>query len=153
MIREIRLDEFETLLVTGNELLVILDTSFLMAIGSGRPSLEKLLDIIEGNPVLIIPRTVLSELEKHSGNKRFSISSKASLALVILRKTQIPVYVLGSSLSSHADDDIYLTVSMLKNTRFRLVVATVDKELRRRIKTLGVPVVYLRRTENRFELG
>jgi rRNA-processing protein FCF1 len=152
MIKDIDIDKLETLLSTGNEFIVILDTSSLMAIGSGKPSLENLLEAIEGKPVLIIPKTVSIELEKHSGNARFSVSSKASLALTILKKIQIGVYRLKQVYSNQADDDIYLIASKLRKGKHMIAVATLDRGLRKRIKALGIPVIYLRRTENRFEL-
>jgi len=153
MIRRIGKEEIDTIVTENTEVLVIVDTSLLMAVGSGRPSFESLLEVIEGKPILIIPKTVVNELEKHYNNSRFSVSSKASLALAILEKTQVSVYALNSSYSSNADDDIYLLASNLKNSGFNLIVATVDRELRQRIKAKGIPVVYLRRTENRFELS
>ncbi|MCE4605803.1 MAG: PIN domain-containing protein, partial [Desulfurococcales archaeon] len=133
--------------------LVIIDTSLLMAVGSGRPSFESLLEMIEGKPILIVPETVMSELEKLCSDSRFSISSKASLALAILEKARVPVYLLNTLRTGNADDDIYLIASNLKKLGFNLIVATVDRGLRQRIKTIGVPVVYLRRTESRFELS
>lgn len=132
-------------------LLVIVDTSVLMAIGTGRPSLESLLDVFEGKPVFLIPKPVLQELEKHLNNPRFSIRSKASVAKKVIERSSHEFYIVKRSTADNADDDIYRMALTLKRLGCKVVVATLDKGLRRRARDLGVATVFLRRTENRFE--
>lgn len=145
------MSSLSTVLESCEGFYLILDTSVLMNIGSGRPSLENLCDATGTLPVLIIPRAVLAELENLTAESRPSTKLKAITALKVLRETKLcKVVFLNESISSHADDEVFLIAKKLASAKCRVAVATSDKALRRRCRMIGIPTVFLRETQLRF---
>jgi rRNA-processing protein FCF1 len=151
MLKQTKTEDIIRNYCSEKSLLVIIDTSVLMAIGTGRPSLESLLNVFDEKPVFLIPKPVLQELEKHLHNHRFSIRSKASVAKQIIEQSPHEFYIIEDSKTGNADDVIYNLTLTMKRTGCKVAVATLDKNLRKRTKDLGAIPVFLRKTENRFE--
>jgi len=134
------------------QLLLIVDTSVLMNIGSGRPSLENLCDATETIPLLIIPCRVHEELKRFASSTKPSLKTKATTALKVLERSRLcKVLILSECISEQADDEVFIIAKELAVKKCRVVVATSDKALRRRCNLAGIPTVFLRRSQLRFE--
>ena len=117
---------------------VILDSNFLFI-----PS-QFQLDVFEelGNllsqqfdPVLLSPtKNELQEISKKGSPK---MRRQASLALKFAEKCRV-VYIGKDSKETH--DDVIVRVA----AEWMCPVATNDRELRKRLRNLGVPVIFLR---------
>jgi len=154
LIREVTLEELVSQASRRSDLLLFLDTSALLAIGSGRPSLENLLETAEFKGIIVITDSVKRELEQLLQARGSSNSIKAKVALSLLESSETVFYLVKPSNThySSADDEIYMKALNLARRGYRIAVATLDKGLRRRLRQSGIAAIFLRRSENRFEL-
>jgi rRNA-processing protein FCF1 len=113
---------------------VILDSSAIMMCFEFSIDLERELTGLLGSYHIVVPSSIIGELEflskKGTGNKK--IKAKASLKLV-------ENYETVSVDEKNADDSL---ISLAK--RINGVVVTNDKELRKRLRDASVSVVFLR---------
>jgi len=113
---------------------LILDTSFLMALGDLRfLSLEDLLRLYP-KASFVTTKSVVKELENLIGSRR---RVQARISLEILSKYGVRVF---EDYDGEADDDVLELAMKLKNA----AVATFDLELKERLLRMGIPVIYLR---------
>jgi len=113
---------------------LILDTSFLMALGDLRfLSLEDLLRLYP-KASFVTTKSVVKELENLIGSRR---GVQARISLEILSKYGVRVF---EDYDGEADDDVLELAMKLKNA----AVATFDLELKERLLRMGIPVIYLR---------
>jgi len=115
---------------------IILDTNFLVDLFRFKLGFDEIEDAVGAPCVFLIVRQSIDEL-KGMKNKY------AKVGLVFIDSGKIK---LISSAGRTADDAI---MSLLKNAKKKkeikkIAVATNDAKLRKRIKTLGVKVIYLR---------
>ncbi len=115
--------------------IVILDSSAIMMLFEFSIDLENELVRLLGSYDVVVPKTVLKELEllskKESDGKK-KMKAKASIKL-------IEKYKIFDVKSENADDSI---IELAKETNG--VVVTNDTELRKRLKELSVPTIFLR---------
>jgi len=120
---------------------VLLDASFVLTLASKPLDLIEELEDILGKVELLVLEDTIKELEAIS--KRPSIKSKqAKLALDFVTKLERITYDYEGSV-----DDKILKCAMEK----RLLVATMDKELRKRLRTMSLTVITLR--QNRLMIN
>ena len=127
---------------------VILDTNTLLLMAGGLVSPEMLYSVVESGADLIVPSQVLEELRSilSRGGLR---GKRARLALEIagrLGAREAPVPLEGS-----ADRAVEALARELLGRGCRVMVATSDRSLRRRLRRAGVPTVYYRASEGRLE--
>ncbi|RLF16647.1 MAG: 30S processome protein Utp24 [Thermoprotei archaeon] len=124
---------------------VLLDSSFLMLPSVKRINLLSELDRVlnRGYKLVTLPN-VVRELEKLASQGDPGVRRRAKLALELLRG--LNVEVLDIKIEGGTDKAI---VESSKGRRW--VVATVDRELRAKLRRMGVPTIYLR-GEKRLEL-
>jgi rRNA-processing protein FCF1 len=129
-------------LVSGGILKVVLDSNFLFV-----PS-QFHLDIFEELTNLLNQRytpVLLSSTQKELQGLTKSTSPKkrnqALLALKLAEKCQVVPAEKGL-------EETYDDVIVRMATRWRYPVATNDRELRGRLKNLGVPVIFLRKKQH-----
>ena len=124
---------------------VIFDSNFLFI-----PS-QFQLDIFEGltnllnqrfEPILLSP--TYKELLKIAEKGAPKIRQQASLALKIAEKCRI---IRVKKVFNETHDDVIVRVA----SKWKCPVATNDRELRKRLRNLGVPVIFLRQ-RRRLEL-
>lgn len=117
-----------------SEKIVILDSSAIMMLFEFSVNLEDELTKLVGKYKILIPSAVYAELELLSkkGKGKKKINAKASLKL-------IERYEIFQSDGKNADDSIFLLAKKTKG-----IVVTNDRELKRRIKKISLPVIYLR---------
>ena len=114
--------------------IVILDTSAIIMCFEFSIDLEAELRRILGAFDIVVPSSVVSELEFLSKNGKGIKKSKAKASLKLIEK-----YETVEVDENNTDDSL---VNLAKDKEF--VVVTNDKELRKRLKEVFVPVVFLR---------
>ena len=115
------------------ELILIADTSFLMIPGMfGVDVIGELDRLLEQNYCLTVPKPVVEELKKLAAQGNPVERFAARLGIALAKRGKV-VEVKG-----HADEVI------LRIACENCVVGTTDAELRKRLRRMGFPVVYLR---------
>jgi len=127
---------------------VILDTSFLIL--SLQLGIDPYFEIktILGDVTLIVYDVVLSEIRKLS-YERSERGITARIVLQYLEKLISEGKVKVESSENVKDVDVFL---LLKADKEDSYLATVDKELRKRARRLGVKTVFVRLTKKKIEI-
>lgn len=113
---------------------VLLDTSFLLAILELHINLDSELDrILDEKYEIMIPEAVLDELKKIA-EKNDKRGRMANLALRIASAYRI-IREKGEA------DDVLINLALSKR---KVIVATSDRNLRKRLRRLGIPTIYVR---------
>jgi len=115
---------------------IILDTNFLVDLFRFRRSFDEIEDVVGAQCVFLVVRQSVDEL-KRMKNKY----AKVGLSFIDSGRIKI-----ASAPGRTADDAI---MSLLKKAKRKkeiksIAVATNDAKLRKKIKTLGVKIIYLR---------
>lgn len=126
---------------------VILDTNFLILLAKGAVSVADLGDAIAFRHELLTTSAVVDELSRMAA-KGDVLSRYAQRALELLRSLRIAVIDNGLS----GDESVERLAAALKAQGQTVVVATNDVELRRRLRRLGVPTLFLREQSMRLQL-
>jgi len=108
---------------------VVLDTNFLIDLFRFKIGIEALEDF-----QIFLPQSVMRELKLIS-KKKTRESILAKVALEVLKKKQVTIL---TSFKTKTDDDL------IEFAKQGYIVATNDRELRKRLKRLGFKTIYLR---------
>jgi rRNA-processing protein FCF1 len=127
---------------------VVVDTNFLLTMAQGVIAPSSLNDAINASYELITTDAVVKELEAISKGEDL-LAREAGFALKLLER--LGVQVLRVKAGS-ADESILTLAKELVQNGDRVVVATNDKNLRRSVRRLGVPTLYLREEGLRLEI-
>ncbi|MDT7866935.1 MAG: PIN domain-containing protein [Acidianus sp.] len=127
---------------------VVVDTNFLLMMAQGVIAPSSLNDAINASYELITTDAVAKELEAMSKGGDL-LAREAGFALKLLER--LGVQVLRVKAGS-ADESILALAKELVQNGDRVVVATNDKNLRRSVRRLGVPTLYLREEGLRLEI-
>lgn len=127
---------------------VVLDTNILMLLHGGVDVLGTLEDVLEARPRYLVPSLVVEELERISEKgspkerraARFALSLIQRLGLEVVEVERLPGEGVDDAIARFARDNGY-------------IVATSDRELRRKLRRMGVLDAYYRESERRVELG
>ena len=116
---------------------VILDSNFLMMPIQFHIDVFRELDELLNQKVeTVIPFPVYEEIKRIACGKS-KLAKEAKLALKIAEKSEVLEVKLGPGEST---DDLIVRLA----SELRCLVATNDRELRMRLRSLTVPVIYLR---------
>ncbi len=118
---------------------VVLDTNALMLPYQCGINLEKELSRLLGICRIIVPVTVVEEME-NLAQKDGSVGRAAKLGLSIVRKRGFRLV----RTESQGDDGVLETA-----LRMDAAILTNDKELKKRAKEMNLPVIYLRGEDRR----
>ena len=127
---------------------VVVDTNFLLTMAQGVIAPSSLNDAINASYELITTNAVVKELEAMSKGGDL-LAREAGFALKLLER--LGVQVLRVKAGSADESILTLTKELVQNGD-RVVVATNDKNLRRSVRRLGVPTLYLREEGLRLEI-
>ncbi len=130
-----------------DSIIIILDTSIALDIARGIIPLSSLGEVVIATYKLVTPRGVLEELSRIAGGKGLR-ARVARRALSILEEVGV---VVLDELPSNVDDAIMALALSLKG-KCRVIVATNDKALRRRLRDVGVPTMYYRKARGGLEI-
>ncbi|MFZ8793996.1 MAG: hypothetical protein ACO2O2_08970 [Acidilobaceae archaeon] len=126
--------------------IVVLDTSVVLDIAMGLIPLSSIGDVLSAGYKLVVPSGVLEELSRIAGGRGLK-ARVARRALSLIGEAGMVVYDVPGG----ADDAIVALALNLKGS-CRVVVATNDRSLRRRLRGLGVPTMYYRRARGGLEV-
>jgi len=129
--------------------LVILDSNMLISLTRGLADLRQVEEILEGRAEYATTEAVVEELSRLSRSRASLLARSASRALNLLRELGVKIF---KDYTGDADDSIVSLALDLKARNYRVIVATNDRSLRRRLRRLGVPTAYYRESEGRLEL-
>ncbi|GIU70902.1 MAG: hypothetical protein KatS3mg003_0381 [Candidatus Nitrosocaldaceae archaeon] len=125
----------------SKELKIIFDTSFLMAIAS-KPI--KKLELLEDlNAEYIVLSAVIHELEMLKNSKQIKRAKAARAALDIINSMNIKVI----NAKGKPIDDLIIDYAIANNA----YVATIDGEMKRRLREEGIGIITLSRDKIIFE--
>ena len=117
-----------------NKKIVILDSSAIIMLFEFSIDLEDEITRLVGKHHTIVPKPVFNELEflSEHGTGKKKIFAKASLKL-------IERYDIVDVSSKNADDGVFLLAEQTNG-----VAVTNDKDLKKRLKEISLPVIFLR---------
>jgi len=130
----------------SRDLVIVLDTNMLMLIASGVNVLDQIEEKLAVKPRYVVLKPVVIELEKLASSGKPSVSKKASFALEVVRRFCKIVEVDAAEKKSV--DELILEFA----EKHHAVVATNDRELRRKLRERGIPEIYIREDGFRVEV-
>ncbi|MCG2881518.1 MAG: PIN domain-containing protein [Acidilobus sp.] len=127
---------------------VVVDTNFLLMMAQGVIAPSSLNDAINASYELVTTDAVVKELETMSKREDL-LAREAGFALKLLERLGVQVLRVKAG---NADESILTLAKELVQSGDRVIVATNDKNLRRSVRRLGVPTLYLREEGLRLEI-
>jgi len=121
---------------------VLLDASFILTLASKPLNLMEELEEMLGKVELLVLEDTMKELEAISKRPSIKKSKQARLALDFVMRLEHITYAQKGSV-----DDKILKCAMEN----KLIVATIDKELRKRLRSMRLSVITLK--ENRLMMN
>ena len=120
---------------------IVYDTSVLLLAYEGVDVFEEAAQLLGSKPECIVPEPVVAELERLRRSSSFHKRRAASLALELMKRRGCRVI---RTAATNADD----AVIELVTSDCTAIAATADNELRRRLRELGLPNIYYRRSRH-----
>lgn len=112
---------------------VVADTSFLMIPGMyGVNIIDELERVTEDKFVLLVPTAVVGELERIAEKKSAKERAAARIALEIVKKWGKVIKADGPA------DEVIIKLAAKR------AVGTGDRELRKKLRRMGIPTIFLR---------
>jgi len=113
---------------------IVLDTSFLVDIVKFKIDLKEIDEVISQPYKLLTTDSVIKELEKLSA-KKGKESKNAKIALKLIKSKRVEILKSKVKTTDKA---------IIKLCDKKMIVATDDRELRKKLKNLGIKTIYLR---------
>ena len=133
-------------------IIVIMDSNMLISISSGQIPPSLIDQALESSYVIGIPKAVVRELRHLSETAPIQKTRKlAKKALELLSSGRIQYTILEEKGYKDVDDEIVALALDYRDRGYRVIVATNDKGLRRRLKTHNIPTLYYRESESLLE--
>jgi len=131
---------------TSRRPLVVLDTNMLMLAASGVRVFEQIEEELETKPDFVVLKPVYDELVKIATSYKSSTARRALLAFRLAEQyCRIVEYALRPGESA---DDAIVNFALQHNA----IVATNDRELRRKLRLHGIPEAYFREEARRVRV-
>lgn len=131
------------------EVKVILDTNFIIEISKGVIAPSMIDEVLNVKYSLITTDSVIEELNDMSKHND-ELSRMASASLEIIRRLKVKIIPTGIA---DGDESIISLAKKLKSVNEPVVVATLDKELQRKLRDASVPYIFLRNRGKRLSLS
>lgn len=128
----------------GKKIKVLLDTNFILLLADGIDFFNMIEEKLDVKPIYIVLNIVVDELVELS-KQNPSMAKKVDFVLNIIKDK----CVFENTLIEVEDVDEALIEYALA---FKAAVATNDKELRKRLRKLGIPEIYLREESRRVSI-
>ena len=124
---------------TNHPLLILLDTSFILAMLEQRRDIdEELRDLINGPARIATLDLVERELQRIGRTRSSKTGALANAALELLKARKYSIF--NSGIETSDTDAAILSFSLANNEP--LAVATVDRKLRAALSSLGLQAIY-----------
>ena len=138
---------------SDDRIVVLLDSNFLMYMASGMITPSMILDAIEHKYTLATLTCVISELSRvEATSPQLKYRRLASRALELIKELGVTIIDVRAEGLAAVDDVIVETAKALKSRGCRVVVGSNDRDLRRRLRRLGIPTMYYRESEGILEV-
>ncbi len=124
---------------------LILDSNMAMYIVRGLISIQSIGEVLDSKFDVVVPVAVLKELESIAGSQSYR-GRVALKALEALRN------IAGTVDTLNINPDDAIVEAALKLRDCRIIVATSDRELRKRLRAHGIPTLYYRKSKGGVEL-
>jgi len=124
----------------------VLDTNMLMLAASGVPVLEHIEEELETKPEFIVLKPVYDELVRIAMRSGGIAAKRALFALKLVE--QFCKIIDYTSKPGENVDDAIVNFALQNNA----IVATNDRELRKRLRLLGIPEAYFREEARRVKV-
>lgn len=122
---------------------VVLDTNMLMLAASGVRVFEHIEEQLESKPRFIVLKPVYEELTKLLQSSSQSTRRQAQLAIKLVHMfCEVVDY---GDIKSSSVDDILIRYAIENNA----IVASNDKELRAKLRSIGIPEAYFKEESGR----
>jgi rRNA-processing protein FCF1 len=119
---------------------VLLDTNFLLIPGQFKVDIFSEIDrLIEGEYRIVVAEPSFEELEKILKEGDGEDKSAAKLGLALIKSKGVEILSQPQKVFKGVDD--FLLETAVENN---FIVGTADRELRKRLKHAGIPVIVLR---------
>lgn len=123
--------------------IVVLDTNMLMLAANGVRVFEQIEEQLETKPRFVVLSPVLNELIKLSRTSAQSLRKQALLALELVRMfCEIVDY---GNVETSSVDELIIRYAVEN----KAIVATNDRELRAKLRAIGIPEAYFREESRR----
>ncbi|MEM1873408.1 MAG: PIN domain-containing protein [Acidilobaceae archaeon] len=133
----------------GRRVVVLLvDSNIFIYIAEGLIPLSSFAKTLEASYIILVPDRVIEELANLSSTGSHYESKVAKKALEIATS----ISRVETTSASRADDAIVELAVKIKSEGKPVVVATADRELRARLREIGVPTMYYRKSRGELEL-
>ncbi|MEM1619496.1 MAG: hypothetical protein QXU97_00370 [Fervidicoccaceae archaeon] len=129
--------------------LLLLDSNALLMRAEGLPVEEALSELLDVKPRVLCPRAVIEELVSLRA-RGGELGRRAERALEIAAR--ICSDTPAAEKAEKADEALLELALELRESGAIVVVATSDRELRGRLRRAGVPTLFYRESQRRFEL-
>ncbi|MEB3797894.1 MAG: hypothetical protein G5Z42_03605 [Caldisphaeraceae archaeon] len=127
---------------------ILLDSNIIIMATKGLITYSMFEEVIEQKIEFITTSAVIDELERLSNEGPRSLSRVIKFSFNLIKK--LNVKVLQSEVKG-ADDSIFYLAIQLKNSGDDVYVATCDRVLRRRLRSVGIPSIYYRESKAGLE--
>ncbi len=133
--------------------ILLADSNFLMYLAEGLITPTHIIEALEAPYEIVVPSFVLEELERISESAPQAKTRRtARRALELLREGRIPHRPLEAPQRGSVDDSLIHLAVELRRRGERVIVATSDRGLRRRLRKTGVPSLYYRESSSGLEV-
>jgi len=131
--------------------IVIVDTNTLILMARGLIAPSMIGDALDASYKLVAPRDVERELERLSeAHPRPLVRRYSKAALELARRLGVEWVEAGGW--GDVDDSIEALARALRAEGARVVVATSDRGLRRRLRRIGIPTLHYRESEGMLRM-
>lgn len=133
------------------KLRVLLDTSFLMLTSEVKTNIfNEIEKIIQRKPEFITIQSVINELKRIIEKGKIKEKKKASMALKIIKSENIKIIDDAGIPGDNVDEKILNLAKILSNER--IIIATNDRELKKHLREMGIPVILYRERDHKIWL-
>jgi len=126
---------------------ILVDTNFIILLATGIIAPSLIDEAVDYSYELLVPESVIKELTKLTREApRDKTRRTASRALELLETGEIAYRRIPSE-TDNPDDDLIMIAREIRASGCRVLIASNDRELRRRARQAGIATLYYR--ENR----
>jgi len=126
--------------------IVVLDTNILMLLAHGVRVFDDISEALEAKPRFVVIKPVYNELRKLANSSEAKTRRNAEFVLSVVEKLCEVVDYMAKN--GETVDDAIIQYALENNA----IVATNDRELRRRLRSLNIPEAYLREESMRIHV-
>jgi len=130
---------------------VVADSNFLILLAEGKITPSMIIEAVDYAYELYVPRAVLEELSRiESSAPQLKVRRLAARARRLLEEGVIQARIVEEDAHEPVDDYLVNLALRMKRDGLEVIVATSDRELRRKLRRRGVPSLFYREEGRRL---